>query len=186
MEEVKGYKAFNNDSTNRYGQPFTEGETYRVDGDIKFGNDGNGYHMCKSLCDVFRYVRATEEDVLVAEVTGRGKMVYSEDNYYGYYDMYSCEEITVDRFLTREEIIERMLNSSCVDVRKFLMTCRLSEEEKVLFARKFRNDLETIKHLLYYHFGCKEVFKEFTDKEKRQLRLVLKYGQDCNKGSKRK
>ena len=92
MEEVKGYKAFNKDATNRYGKPFTEGETYRVTGDIKFGNDGNGFHMCKALSDVFRYVKAEEEDVLVAEVTGRGKYVRRDDNYYGYYDMYACEE----------------------------------------------------------------------------------------------
>lgn len=185
MEEVKGYKAFNKDSTNRYGKPFTEGETYRIVGEVKFGNDGNGFHMCKSLCDVFRYVNATEDDVLVAEVTGSGMYVKRDDEFYGYYDMYSVERIRIDRFLSREEIIELMLNSSSIDVRKFLMTCRLSEEEKILFARKFRNDLEIIKHLMYYHFGCKEIFKDFTDKEKRQLRLVLKYGQDSNKGSKR-
>ena len=44
MEEVRGYKAFNIDATNRYGKPFTEGETYQVEGEIKFGNDGNGFH----------------------------------------------------------------------------------------------------------------------------------------------
>ena len=180
MEEVKGYKAFNKDSTNRYGQPFTEGETYRVDGDIKFGNNGNGFHMCKSLCDVFRYVRATEEDVLVAEVTGRGKMVYSEDNYYGYYDMYSCEELTVDRFLSREEIIDRMLNSSCVELKKFLITSRLSDEEVLRFVKKFRGDTDVIKTLLYYHFGIEEIYKQNND-EKECLRLVLKHGQDNNK-----
>lgn len=186
MEEVKGYKAFNKDATNRYGKPFTEGETYHVDGEIKFGNDGNGFHMCTALSDVFRYVNAVEDDVLVAEVTGRGQMVHFDDNYYGYYDMFACEEITIDKFLSRTEVIDRILNSPVHEVRKFLTTCRLSEEEKVQFARKFRDDIETIKYLLYHHFGCKEVFKEFTDKEKRQLRLVLKYGQDNNKGCKGK
>ncbi len=110
MEEVKGYKAFNKDSTNRYGQPFTEGETYRVNGEIKFGNDGNGIHMCTSLSDVFRYVNAFEEEVIVAEVTGRGKYDKRDDYYYGYYDMYNFEEITVNKFLSREEIISKMLN----------------------------------------------------------------------------
>ena len=134
MDEVKGYKAFNNDATNRYGQPFTEGETYSVDGDIKFGNTGNGYHMCKSLSDVFRYVNAVEEDVLVAEVTGRGKCAKYDDTYYGYYDMYSFEEITIDRFLTRDEIIEKMLNSPIHEVNKFLMTCKLTEREKEVLS----------------------------------------------------
>ncbi len=180
MEEVKGFKAFNKDSTNRYGKPFTEGETYRVDGPIKFGNDGNGFHMCTHLSDVFRYVNATEDDVLVAEVTGRGTFVKRDDEFYGYYDMYAFEEMTIDKFLSREEVIQKMLNSSSFDVRKFLMTCRLSEKEKVLFARKFRNDSDVIKHLLYYHYGYKDVFKEVGIEEKRQLRLVLKDGQNNN------
>ena len=130
--EVKGYKAFNKDATNRYGQPFTEGGTYHVEGEVKFGNDGNGYHMCTSLSDVFRYVNATEDDVLVALVTGRGKYDKYDDTYYGYYDMYSFEEMTIDKFLSREEVIERMLNSPAHEVNKFLSTCRLSEEEKVI------------------------------------------------------
>lgn len=181
--EVKGYKAFNKDATNRYGQPFTEGRTYQVEGEVKFGNDGNGYHMCTSLSDVFRYVNATEDDVLVALVTGRGKYDKYDDTYYGYYDMYSFEEMTIDKFLSREEVIERMLNSPAHEVKKFLITCRLSEEEKVLFARKFRSNLEVIKCLLYYHFGCTEIYKSDYNFGNVYMRLVLKYGQDNNKGS---
>ena len=185
MEEVKSYKAFNKDSTNRYGQPFIEGETYCVDGEIKFGNDGNGYHMCTVLSDVFRYVNATVEDVLVAEVTGRGSFAKYDDTYYGYYDMYSFSEITIDRFLSRAEVINKMLNSPSHEINKFLSTCKLSEEEKILFARKFRSDTEVIKCLLYYHFGCTEIYRDYSLVEDR-IRKVLTYGQDSNKGSKRK
>jgi hypothetical protein len=181
MKEVKGYKAFNNDATNRYGKPFTEGETYRVTGDIKFGNNGNGFHMCTALSDIFRYVNATEEEVLVARVTGRGNMVCFDDTYYGYYDMYACEEITVDKFLSREEVIEEMLNSSSIQVKKFIVTCRLSEEEALKFVRKFRSNIEVIKTLLYYHFHNEDIYKQNND-EKECLRLVLKHGQDNNKG----
>ena len=187
MDEVKGFKAFNIDSTNRYGKTFTEGETYRVTGDIKFGNNGNGFHMCTVLADVFRYVNATSEDVIVAEVTGRGNRVKRDDNYYGYYDMYSFEEITIDRFLKREEIIERILKSSLIEVKKFLVTCKLSEEEKMLFVATFRDDMEILKTLLYYHFGCTTVYeKDNGVTEIKKLRLVLNDGQDSNKGSKRK
>jgi hypothetical protein len=185
MEEVKGFKAFNIDATNRYGKSFTEGENYRVEGKIRFGNDGNGYHMCTALSDVYRYVRATEEDVLVAEVTGRGAHVSYDDNYYGYYDMYSFEEITIDKFLSREEIIDKMLCSPSHEVRKFLSTCRISDEEAIYFARQFRNDVEVIKVLLYYHYGFTDVYEKNKNGED-YLRLVLKNGQDNNKGSKRK
>ena len=181
--EVKGYKAFNKDATNRYGQPFTEGETYRVFGDVKFGNDGNGYHMCTALSDVFRYVDATD-DVLVALVTGRGKYDKYDDMYYGYYDMYSFEEMTIDRFLSREEVIDKMLKSPTHEVKKFLSTFKLKEEEKVLFARKFRSDIDVIKCLLYYHFGCTEIYRSDYSFGNEYMRLVLKYGQDNNKGSK--
>ena len=183
MEEVKGYKAFNKDATNRYGKPFTEGETYRVTGEIKFGNDGNGFHMCTALSDVFRYVNATDDEVLVAEVTGRGEKASFDDNYYGYFDMYACEEITIDRFLSREEIIEKMLKSPSHQVKKFIVTFRLTNEEAVRFAKKFRGDMEVIKALIYYHFGNPEIYRQNKD-ENECLRLVLKYGQDSNKGSK--
>ena len=69
------------------------------------------------------------------------------------------------------------------EVKKFLITCRLSEEEKVLFARKFRSNLEVIKCLLYYHFGCTEIYKSDYNFGNEYMRLVLKYGQDNNKGS---
>lgn len=185
MEEVKGYKAFNSNATNRYGKPFTEGETYKIDGEIKFGNDGNGFHMCTALSDVFRYVNATEEDVLVAEVTGRGANAKYDDVYYGYYDMYSFEEMTIDRFLSREEVIEKMLNSPAHEVIKFLMTFKLNESEKIFFARKFRGELNVIKALLYYQFGCTEVYKSDYNFGNEYMRLVLKYGQDNNKRGKR-
>ena len=184
--EVKGYKAFNIDATNRYGKPFTEGDTYRVLGEIRFGNDGNGYHMCTALSDVFRYVNAMEEDVVVAEVTGRGKFDKYDDTYYGYYDMYSFEEITIDKFLSREEVIKKMLNSHFQEVKKFLSTCKLSEEEKILFAREFRNDINVMKCLLYYHFGYTEIYRSDYSGENEYIRLVLKNGQDNNKGCKGK
>jgi hypothetical protein len=184
MEEVKGYKAFNKDATNRYGKPFEEGMTYRVDGDITFGNTGNGYHMCTSLCDVFRYVDAVEDDVLVARVTGRGKFQKMDDEYYGYYDMYSFEEITIDEFMTREEVIEVMLNSSAYQVIKFLVTFKLNEKEKIRFFSKFRSDDNVMKNLLYYQYDCKSVFENSDNVD--QVRLVMKYGQNNSKRRERK
>lgn len=178
MGEVKGYKAFNNDLTNRYGKLFVEGETYRVDGEIKFGNNGNGFHMCTALSDVFRYVDATKEDVLAAEVTGRGKCIKYDDVYYGYYDMYSCEQITIDRFLLRKEIIEMMLNSVSYEVIKFLITFKLNENEKILFARRFRKDIGVMKTLLYYQFDCTEVYRSEFEFERECARLVLENGKN--------
>ena len=49
---VKGYKCFFKDKTNRFGIPFEEGEEYHIEGSIRFGNKGNGFHMCVHLSDV--------------------------------------------------------------------------------------------------------------------------------------
>lgn len=189
--EIKGFKAFNSDRTNNYGIPFEEGKSYRATGEIKFGIYGNGYHMCTSLCDVFRYFVYTEEDeVQVAEVTGRGQCYRYDDDYNGYYAMYACEEITIDRFMTREEVILRMLEANEVDMQKFLMTFRLREDEKVLFLRKFRNNITLLEWLLYFQYGYKGIFEEMFGKSieeqldfTEQIRMVLDNGQDNNKGS---
>ncbi len=70
--EVKGYKAFNIDQTNRYGMHFEEGQTYQISqSEVKFGPWGYGFHLCTHLADVFRYYEYLTEDICIAEVTGR-------------------------------------------------------------------------------------------------------------------
>ncbi len=180
--EIKGYKAFDKDSRNRYGCSFTPGETYHVDGEIKFGNIGNGYHFCKELCDVFRYVD-TSEDIKVAEVTGFGKFVRYDDEYYGYYDMYAIESIRIDRFLQREEIIAHMLLTNEVNCKKFLGMFPLTDEEKKMFLRRFKNNMSMIEFLLYYQFGYTQIYEMRMREKKEVVRKVLAYGQDSNKRS---
>ena len=97
----RGYKAFNADLTNRYGVPFIEGGKYSVDGPAVFGNSGNGFHFCERLEDTLRYFDAMNDDVKIAEVIGSGKMVEANDEYYGYYDMFSATELEVIRILSR-------------------------------------------------------------------------------------
>ena len=46
---IKGYKCFNKGLINRYGKKFEVGKIYHQDGDIKFGINGNGFHMCSNL-----------------------------------------------------------------------------------------------------------------------------------------
>lgn len=96
---IKGYKAFNSDKTNRYGIPFEAGKAYKVDGDISFGNQGNGFHMCTSISDVFRYIDANDiNNYKIAVVYGYGDSVLYEDDYEGYYDMYACRCMYVKSF----------------------------------------------------------------------------------------
>ncbi len=182
MKDIKGYKAFNKNKTNRYGVPFVEGVTYKVDGDIAFGNSGNGFHMCTHLSDVFRYFDAIEDEVLVAKVIGRGDRREYSDEYEGYYDMYACREMQIIRFLSREEVIAHMLNAIEPDVIKFLKTFALTGDEKIQFLRKFRGNQRVLEHILYYQYGRKEVFHDHDSEEQaRRIRLVNGNGQNSNK-----
>lgn len=128
---VIGYKGFNKDFTNRYGDKFEVGKVYHADGEIKWGNYGNGFHLCMHIEDCFRYV---DPDIsVITEVIGFGKMEEYEDDYYGYYDMYVCENLKIVRVISREEIISMMLNTYDLRKERFIRDFNLTEEELELF-----------------------------------------------------
>lgn len=183
--EVRGYKSFNKNKQNRYGMPFTEGCTYRVEGPISFGNYGNGYHFCKNLCDVFRYADNADE-AQVASVIGSGEMVKYDDEYYGYYDMYAAQEITIERFLSREEIISIIVSGSGESAKKFLNFVRLSRKELSLFLERFRDNRFLLEWIMYYQLGCHDIYHKDSDEKEECIRKVLSYGQDINKRCERK
>lgn len=176
----KGYKCFNKDKTNRYGIPFEEGKDYHVDGEIRFGNKGNGFHMCVHLSDVFRYFDTRDDNFVVAEVTCSGEYDLREypDDFEGYYEMYAFSDMHIDRFISREEIIEKMLVAPINDVKKFLRTFVLGDKEALLFLRKYCESMEIISIILYYHYGEKEIYYLSVDEREDKLKKVKKYGQD--------
>ncbi len=126
-----GYKGFNKDLTNRYGNKFEVGKVYHVDGEIKWGNYGNGFHLCVHIEDCFRYVDPSTS--VMTEVIGFGKLLEYDDEYYGYYDMYVCENLKVVRVIPREEIISMMLNANSYRKDRFIRDFNLTEEELELF-----------------------------------------------------
>jgi len=186
--EIRGYKAFNKDHTNRYGMPFLEGKDYHVDGPIRFGNDGNGFHMCTHLSDVFRYFDS--ENVDVAEVIGSGEYDEGEDETWQepYYYMYAVSDIHIERFLTREEIINIISNSSASDIVKFFATFNPSEEEGIRIIRGNRGKhchYKAIEAFLYYLKGV-NVYGLNSEERIKTLKKVLDNGQNNNQGSKGK
>ena len=183
--EIKGFKGFKDGNLNRYGKPFQEGESYHIDGPISFGNNGNGFHMCTHLSDVFRYF--DPEEVVVAEVTGSGECVLEdlEDWSEPYYDMYAVSDIRIDKFLSRKEIIDRMCDASSSDVKKFFATYNPTEDEAIRILRGNRGRLEHDKALaafLYYIKGVNVYEMKFEDRVK-VLKKVLDNGQDSNQRS---
>ena len=168
---IEGYKIFNSNFTNRYGKIFKEGVLYKTSNNVKFGNDGKGFHLCTNLEDTFRYID-TSQGFQIARVIGSGKKELYNDEYYGYYDMYSCEKIYIKKFLKRKEVINIILKSSRKSIIRFLETCKLTEEEKISFVNQFINDIEILKYILYYQYNQKDAF---SIRIKNPKQLIKKY-----------
>ena len=156
--EIFGYKCFNKDLTNNYGKKFSVGKIYITSGAIKFGNNGNGFHICKNMEDTFRYYDTS--NIIVCEVIGSGNYVECFDEYNEYFDMYSVEKLEIIKELSREEIIKEGLDLNEIRVKRFLSTFKLNDEELLLFKNKYRNKKEIINLIAYYQEYNKEIFNE--------------------------
>ena len=155
---VLGFKCFDKGLLNNYGMEFYVGETYKADGDIRFGLFGNGYHMCKNLEDTLRYFDGLNHEIEICSVLGMGKIVVFDDDYNGYYDMYSVERLEIIKLLTREEIIDRVLTYNEFRVMRFLQGYRLDDEEIKKFINKFKTNIQVLDTISYYQYGDKEVY----------------------------
>ncbi len=160
--EVVGYKCFNKDHTNRYGMEFVVGRTYTsASSDVSFGNNNkSGYHMCKNLEDTFRYFPADSEEISVARVRGSGNIITRDDEYNGFYDMYSVERLHIDKFLTREEIINYFLDKDITRVCRFIQLFKLTNEEINLYMNAFSSSETVINYIMYYQLGDKDIFNK--------------------------
>lgn len=165
--EILGYKCFNSDLTNNYGVKFEVGKKYTTSGQIKFGTMGNGFHMCKRLEDTLRYFDAIKKEVSICEVKGSGTVVESFDEYYGYYNIYSVEELEIIRELTREEIINMAIKFYQERAIRFISGFKLKEDEILLFKQYFKNNSRVISFIEYYQEGNLYAFKEKTKKLKK-------------------
>lgn len=157
---VFGYKCFNSDLTNCYNFKFKLGNSYHIDGTIKFGIDGNGFHMCERLEDTLRYFGSMNIDISICEVVGSGDIVTYSDDYNEYYDMYSVSDIKIIRKLERDEIIHMMLNVNENRVIRFIQFFKLLDEEIDMFEKKFCKNEMIINTLNYYQKGEKNAYSK--------------------------
>lgn len=156
--EIKGYKAFDKDMKNRYGQSFKEKASYHIDGDIKFGVNGNGFHFCKRLEDTLRYVDGMTSEIIIAEVTGFGEIKESYDDYNGYYDLYVSSDLYIDSIVPRTSIINLFLNTDTLRTRRFLEGYKLTKEEITFYRARFYKDDSILRTISYYQEGDKDAF----------------------------
>lgn len=162
---IFGYKAFNSDRTNRYGQVFEACKFYDSnDKNIKFQK--TGFHFCKRLEDTLRYYDGFS-DIKIARVVGIGKIDEYEDNYYGYYEMYSAEKIYISRFLSRNEIYQYIFdiakNNSYFNDRviRFVSGFKINEEEQrklIDITSSINEKKRLVKAIKYYQYGDKDVY----------------------------
>lgn len=155
---IRGFKAFNSDMTNRYGQKFEEGETYQIFGPLKFGNAGNGFHFCKRMEDTLRYFDGMNEEIKLASVVSDLDVVEFYDDYYGYYDIYASSMITIEHIYERREIIDKFLNESEYSVERFLKGFRLSDVEVELFRERFAFSRKIMNTIAYFQEGDLDVY----------------------------
>lgn len=157
--EVRGYKAFSKGLVNCYDMKFEVGKSYHVDGDIKFGVTGNGFHFCKNLADTLRYVNGIKEEIDICEVVGHGKIVEFYDDYYGYYDMYACSDLDVIRVIPREEIISMAYTMNEIQLERLFMGYKLTSDElKELrtLLNPYQKHLE--RTISYFQLGDKDAY----------------------------
>ena len=160
--EVKGYKAFNKGLTNRYGRKFEIGKQYSLDGKISFGNNGNGFHFCKNIEDTLRYFDGVDGEIEIAEVIGSGEIVTNEDEYNGFYDMYSAQRIKINRKIERQEIVNMFLTTITIEPRvvRFIQLFRLTEKEIEMFKLKYAGSIMIMDAIAYYQEGQKDVYEK--------------------------
>lgn len=153
------YKCFNKGLINKYGYVYKLDTIYHVDKEIKFGNNGHGFHMCERLEDTLRYFNAMEIEPDICLVSGFGKYALYEDEYYGYYDMYAFEYMYIDKLLTRNEVITYALNLPDYRVVRFISLYLLKPEEIELFIQKFKNNSTVLAYIDYYQKKDENAFK---------------------------
>ena len=154
---VTGFKAFDSKTNNRYGMHFEEKKVYSVDGNIKFGTCGNGYHMCTNLEDTLRYVD-NYDDIVIGEVIGFGDIDQYDDEYNGYYDMYAVRKLYIRRFISREEMIKMMLEVDENRAFRFIQFFPLSDDEKEMFKLAYASKEKVLDGISYYQEGDTEVY----------------------------
>lgn len=163
--EINGYKAFNQDLTNRYGFKFEEGKTYSVDDYPSFGLNGKGFHFCKNIEDTFRYFNP--DNCLIASVTGMGEIAEGFDDYNEYYNMFSSNKIRINHVLSREEVLSEILSLNTESrVCRFIATgYSLNDEEIKMFRDRYNNSLIINQYLDFYSCGDKEVFERMYNRK---------------------
>ncbi|MBE6157911.1 MAG: hypothetical protein E7160_03865 [Firmicutes bacterium] len=156
---MEGYKVFNKGLINRYGLKFEEKGIYTFNEkkDLKYGNNGYGFHFVKNLEDGLRYFDGINGEIDIAKVRALGNVLESFDEYYDYYGLCVTDKIYIDHVLTREEIIEYAVNLPSIRLERFVQGYRLNDDEIDLIINRVC-DSDVNNAILYYQKNDKDVY----------------------------
>jgi len=161
ITEVYGYKAFDDGLVNRYGSKFEVGKIYTQVGDAKFGNQGNGFHMCTNLEDTIRYFDSFKGNIEICKVRLFGDMVEYCDEYNGYYDMYAGSNIEILSKMSRKDIVDEMLALSNEDrISRFIMGYKMTDKELSFVVDKWKANRRVLECIKYYQLDIEENLKK--------------------------
>ena len=149
-----GYKAFNNGLLNKFGEKFEVGKKYIVEEKYK----NYKYHFCKNIEDVFIYYRG--DDIEVCEVIGSGDIINYHNDYYGVYDVYASSKIEIVRKVSREELINIMLDMECDRAIRFVSLYKLSKDEIKIFEDRYVKYDKIIDAINYYQKKDRKVYRK--------------------------
>lgn len=149
-----GYKAFNKGLIDNYGNVYELNKKYLYEGKIKFKQ--SGFHFCKNMEDVLRYYNSFERDIEICLIKAEDVIEDYDDDYYGYYDMHSSSSFIILKVLSREEIIDIMLETNEIRICRFIQGFKLTEEEIKLILNKY-NRVED--YILYYQKNDEDAFR---------------------------
>lgn len=136
--EIKAFKAFKSDLTNKYGQKFELAKKYmNPNQNLKFGSYGtkdNGFHMASSLPDTFRFFNPTLDNIY-CEVEGSGKIITVDNYYYDSAPMYVAETMEIKKILTRDDIIEMAYNASTEELSRYIALFPFTQDELITLRK---------------------------------------------------
>ena len=155
-----------------YGKVFEEGCSYETKRD-------KGYYFCLSLADALAFSsRVTmKRDVKVAQVTGTDAVLDKEKtyygDYYGIYDIYYSPKITINSFLTYEDIVRQMEKDSELKLKFYFTNLMLERETITDLIVKYQNNPSIMYALLYHQLGCRDIYEIETDEARKRVKGVV-------------
>lgn len=175
VKRLNGYKVLSSKQSNMFGKTFEEGHTYETDEEKSL----RGYYFCLALADALAFSPRVSltRDVKVARVTGEDCTLDKHKAYYGDYygidDIYYCRRLTINSFLTYDDIASQMLQDSELKLKFYFANLMLERETIVEIIEKYRNNVNVMYALLYHQLGCRDIYEIEAGEARKRVKDVV-------------